>query len=159
MAWPYTIDWTATAAWVQAVGSIAAILVAVWLQDRQRQSVRRDRAKDTLEVLADTAHQAYKFISLADHAVKGGSWTKVDAIFFGDRMRGLVELHKTLPVLHLRTTTTRTEYAAMLMDLLDAATLAAELLNQPPTKEAFESFLDCFEGSRAVFLTALEKAD
>lgn len=31
----YEVDWNATAAWVQAIGSIAAIGVAIWLGERQ----------------------------------------------------------------------------------------------------------------------------
>lgn len=37
----HAIDWTATAAWVQAIGSIAAILVAVWIGKRSDERAER----------------------------------------------------------------------------------------------------------------------
>lgn len=55
------------AAWVQAIGSIAAILAAVWLQDRQR---RLDRLQELAEMLSALRGVACEARWLSECALK-----------------------------------------------------------------------------------------
>lgn len=77
------IDWPA---WVQAVGSVAAILVAVWLGDRERRRGIHDRRRQQAEFAAlavSIARQAEDLISDVSRGLDAGQ-ISIDPRNFSD---------------------------------------------------------------------------
>ncbi len=64
-----------TAGWVQAVGSIAAILAAVWLQDRDRRLKERDARKAQIVALIAIAQRCVSTLTRLDRLAKNGGLT------------------------------------------------------------------------------------
>lgn len=60
---PYTIDWPATAAMIQAIGSIGAIAFAIWIGERQsnrsRDLVRDERDRQAAITAATLSNRLY----------------------------------------------------------------------------------------------------
>ena len=71
------IDWTAVAAWVQAIGSVAAIVAAIWIGERSskqsRDLVERERRRQA-DIVASTVSMRFHIAGVelqktSDHAL------------------------------------------------------------------------------------------
>lgn len=71
----YEVDWSATASWVQAIGSIGAILAAVWLQDRDRRLKERDVRRAQIVALIAIAQRCVSTLTRLDRLARNGGLT------------------------------------------------------------------------------------
>lgn len=110
------IDWAATAAWVQAIGSVMAILAAIWIGERSskqsRDLVERERRRQA-DIVASTISMKLHMIGVelqkkSQHAlaisgqVKGGQIAQIDKVVLNERF--LLTQHEALTQLRFNVT-------------------------------------------------------
>lgn len=98
---PLAMTPEAWAAWAQAVLSALAVLMAVWLQDRQRAKERGDRAIVALEALMFIAHQARLVVQDAREQSLGQSWTPLGVLRVRDGFQTVLRDLETMPFVAL----------------------------------------------------------
>ncbi|RQZ50899.1 hypothetical protein [Burkholderia sp. Bp9099] len=93
-----TSDW---AAWVQAVGSVAGIFIAVWLPAKARRAESADAADSDLQRLQLLAQQAFQFVQNLRSQMRRNQYSQptFDDVAFEHIRRGLADLatHRLSP--------------------------------------------------------------
>ena len=78
------IDWSATAAWAQAILSALAILAAVWLQDRDRAKRRDEKQRLRLAAVLSIAQSCVGTLRQLNKRAESGELIKTKFGFYDD---------------------------------------------------------------------------